>query len=151
MSKDNGQQVIAGTLHRVRRAREQRFVEAPPSLPPAREPVRRPARVAIALALAHKIEQAIERGVVADRADVARRLGLTRARVTQLLDLTLLAPRLQAAVLDLKSIDGAEPASERGLRAIAHVAAWTEQLALWNFSSGSGALSVQCALPSREE
>ena len=56
------------------------------------EPVRRPARVAIMLALAHKIQQAIDGGVVRDRAEVARRLGLTRARVTQLLDLALLAP-----------------------------------------------------------
>ena len=44
------------------------------------------------LALAHKIQQAIDGGVVRDRAEVARRLGLTRARVTQLLDLALLAP-----------------------------------------------------------
>jgi hypothetical protein len=33
-----------------------------------------------------------DRGVVRDCADVAMRLGLSRARISQLLDLTLLAP-----------------------------------------------------------
>lgn len=79
------------------------------------------------LALAHKIQDAIDRGVVRDRAEVARRLGLTRARLTQLMDLTLLAPDIQAAVLDLQSVDGQEPFSERTLRAAAHAGPWSEQ------------------------
>ncbi|HEY3445057.1 MAG TPA: hypothetical protein VGK67_01790 [Myxococcales bacterium] len=135
MSKDTkkpeGPQVITGALHRVQRAHEKDFAKTPPAQPPPREPVRRPARVAIALALAHKLEEAIERGVVADRADVARRLGLTRARVTQLLDLTLLAPDLQVRVLGLESVDGVEPHSERGLRVAAHAGSWMAQRASW--------------------
>lgn len=67
----------------------------------------------------------------ADRAAVARKLGLTRARVTQLLDLLLLAPDLQAAVLAMEAVDGAEPMSERALRAVAHAGAWTEQRTAW--------------------
>jgi hypothetical protein len=67
--------------------------------------------VAIALALAHKLEEAIQHGVVADRADVARRLGLMRARATQPLDLALLAPDIQEDVLGLESVDGVEPLS----------------------------------------
>ena len=47
---------------------------------------------------------------------MARRLGLTRARVTQLLDLTLLAPEILEQMLFAESIDGVEPMSERGLR-----------------------------------
>jgi hypothetical protein len=47
------------------------------------------------LALAHHSQGAIDRGLVADRAAVARKLGLTRVRVTQLFDLLLLAPDLQ--------------------------------------------------------
>ena len=68
------------------------------------------------LALAHKIQHSIDRGVVQDRAEVARRLGLTRARVTQLPDLTLLAPQFQEQMLLAESIDGVEPMSERDLR-----------------------------------
>jgi ParB-like chromosome segregation protein Spo0J len=61
------------------------------------------------LALAHTLEAAIAAGEFADRADVARHLGFTRARVTQLLDLTLLAPDIQEAVLALEAVDGVEP------------------------------------------
>lgn len=79
--------VFTGALHRVRRGHEKRFVAEPPP-----EPVRRPDRVAVMLALAHKIRAAIAQGQVRDQADVARRLGFTRARLTYLLDLLLLAP-----------------------------------------------------------
>lgn len=84
------------------------------------------------LALAHHLQRAIDRGDVADRAAVARRLGLTRARVTQLLDLLLLAPDLQMAVLQLEAIDGAEPMAERTLRAVAHAGTWGEQRVAWS-------------------
>jgi ParB-like chromosome segregation protein Spo0J len=93
--------------------------------------VRRPAKVAQQLALAHHLQAAIDRGAIADRADVARKLGLTRARVTQLLDLLLLAPDLQGAVLALEAVDGAEPMAERTLRAVAHAGTWVEQRAAW--------------------
>lgn len=76
-------------------------------------------------------EADVERGAIADRAAVARKLGLTRARVTQLLDLLLLAPDLQAAVLALEAVDGAEPMAERTLRAFAHAGTWAEQRAAW--------------------
>jgi hypothetical protein len=116
--------IVTGKLHRVRKGHGQRFVETPPVVP---EPVRRPARVAVMLALAHKIQQAIDRGAVQDRAEVARRLGLTRARLTQLLDLTLLAPDIQASILELQSVDGVEPMSERALRDIVHAENWAVQ------------------------
>jgi hypothetical protein len=106
--------VLVGALFRERRERVA-FREAPP--PP---PVRRPAHVARMLALAHHIQGAIDRGLVPNRATVARRLGLTRARVTQLMDLLLLAPDLQDLVLHLEAVDGMEPLSERALRAVAH-------------------------------
>lgn len=133
MNDQEKTRVIAGKLHRVRRNHEKKFTEEPPVV---REPVRRPARVAIALALAHKVEDAIQRGVVRDRAEVARRLGLTRARVTQLLDLTLLAPDIQAAVLALDSVDGVEPLGERSLRTVAHAGPWHVQRVQWMVAYG---------------
>lgn len=72
---------------------------------------------------------------MADRAAVARKLGLTRARVTQLLDLLLLAPDLQQPVLGLEAVDGAEPMSERALRAVAHAGSWGEQREAWASTS----------------
>lgn len=116
--------ILTGTLFR-RRSSRVTLTEEPP--PPKPEPVRRPAKVARMLALAHHLQSAIDRGLVADRAAVARKLGLTRARVTQLLDLLLLAPDLQLAVLALEAVDGAEPMSERALRAVAHAGSWVEQ------------------------
>ncbi len=116
--------VIAGTLFRSKRRGVRFDTEAPPPKP---EPVRRPARVAQMLALAHKIQEAIDRGAVPDRATVARRLGFTRARVTQLLDLVLLAPDIQEALLQLEAVDGEEPMSERALRPLVRTANWTEQ------------------------
>jgi hypothetical protein len=83
------------------------------------------------LALAHKIQDAIDRGTVRDRAEVARRLGFTRARITHLLDLTLLAPDLQERVLGLEAVDGVEPMSERALRAVAHAGRWVAQRQMW--------------------
>src|SRR5262245_11018526 len=81
--------VVSTRLVRVRRrGRVALALEAPPPPPP---PIRRPAKLAQLLALAHHIEALIHKGAVRDRADVARRLGLTRGRITQILDLTLLA------------------------------------------------------------
>jgi hypothetical protein len=122
------QRVLTGTLFRKPSSPVTFTEEAPPPKP---EPVRRPAKVARMLALAHHIQNAIDRGVVADRAAVARKLGFTRARITQLLDLTLLAPDLQARVLGLEAVDGVEPMSERALREVTHAGTWAEQWIAW--------------------
>ena len=126
--------VIEKPLFR-RKRRSVMLAETPPPAKP--EPVRRPAKVAQQLALAHHLQAAIDRGAVADRADVARKLGRTRARVTQLLDLLLLAPDLQAAVLAMEAVDGAEPMAERTLRTVAHAGTWAEQRAAWARIVGS--------------
>jgi hypothetical protein len=123
-----GHHVLTGTLFRKRGGRVA-FRDKPP--PPKPEPVRRPAHVARMLALAHHLQGAIDRGLVPDRAAVARRLGFTRARVTQLLDLLLLAPDIQVKVLEMDAVDGREPTSERALRAVAHAGSWAEQRAAW--------------------
>lgn len=117
--------VLKGTFLRQRTGKAVTFSTTP--TPPKREPVRRPAHVARMLALAHHLQRAIDKGLVADRAAVARKLGLTRARVTQLLDLLLLAPDLQLRVLQLEAVDGTEPTSERPLRQVAHEAVWATQ------------------------
>jgi len=122
-STPNDRHILKGQLFRHRSSR----VHLSDRPPPKPEPVRRPAKIARMLALAHHLQSAIDRGLVADRAAVARKLGLTRARVTQLLDLLLLAPDLQEAVLAMEAVDGVEPMAERTLRAVAHAGAWEEQ------------------------
>ena len=120
--------VVTGTLFR-KRGRRVAFHDTPPA--PKPEPVRRPAYAARMLALAHHLQGAIDRGLVPDRAAVARRLGFTRARVTQLLDLLLLAPDIQVQVLEMEAVDGREPASERALLAVVRAGSWVEQRAAW--------------------
>ena len=83
------------------------------------------------LTFPHAVQDAMDRGTVRDRAEVARRLGFTRARITHLLDLTLLAPDLQEQVLFLDAIDGVQSMSERALRAVAHAGPWGEQRKWW--------------------
>jgi hypothetical protein len=108
-------------MHRVRRGRGKGFsAEAPPG------PSRRPARVAVTLALAHTIQRAIDSGEIRDQAEAARRMGLTRARVTQILDMTFLAPDLQEELLLLPAITGVNPLKERVLRSIVR-ASWVNQ------------------------
>jgi hypothetical protein len=119
--------ILKGTLFR-RQGRRVTLTDAPPSSPPPKpEPVRRPAKVARMLALAHHLQRTIDEGLVADRAAVARKLGLTRARVTQLLDLLLLAPDIQLGVLALEAVDGREPICERKLRGVVSAVSWARQ------------------------
>lgn len=92
---------------------------------------RRPAKVAQMLALAHHIQRVVDGGRALDRTVAASRLGLTKARLTQLLDLTLLAPDVQEAILRLEAIDGVEPMSERRLRTVASKGDWRKQREVW--------------------
>jgi len=98
-----------------------------------RAPTRRyPARVARQLALAHALRRRLERGEFVDFADMARQLGFTRAGVTQLMDLLLLAPEVQEEILFLELPPGAQPVSERGLReAVLGTIDWQEQRRRW--------------------
>jgi hypothetical protein len=125
----DGTLIITGQLHRVQRCHAHCFVVPPPTPPPT--PVCRPARVAFMLALAHKLQQAIDRGDLRDQADAARRLGFNRARITQLFDLTLLAPDIQEQILALESVDGVEPITERVVRRVVRAQGWQEQRGAW--------------------
>jgi hypothetical protein len=53
------------------------------------------------MAMAIECKRLIESGAVADAAEMARIAGVTRARMTQVLDLNLLAPDLQERLLFL--------------------------------------------------
>jgi hypothetical protein len=99
---------------------------------PDDEATARPARVACMLALAHHLQRAIDEGGIPDRSEAARRLGLTTARVTQVLDLLLLAPRIQEQLLQMRATDAIEPITERELRSLCRVTEWTRQEQMWN-------------------
>jgi hypothetical protein len=82
-------------------------------------------RAARLLALAHYIEERIRAGEIEDLAAVARATGLTRARITQVMNLGLLAPEVQTAVASRV------PITERELRALAAEPDWQAQVARW--------------------
>jgi len=64
----------------------------------------------------------IDRGEVRDYADLARLGYVTRARLTQIMNLLLLAPDIQESLL-LSSSN----AEERGLRKVTKVVEWRDQ------------------------
>ncbi len=120
---------ITSQFFRIRRGQQVAISKKPPIK--LTEPVRRPARVALMLALAHHLEKAIDSGKVTSRAELARVLGLDRARITQLMNLMLLAPDIQEQILFLESINGVEPVTERQLRKLVQILDWTEQRRAW--------------------
>jgi len=84
------------------------------------------------MALAIRFDGYLREGVVADQADLARLGHVSRARVTQIMNLLHLAPDIQEAVLCLPRVaEGRDPITERDLRPIAAEVDWELQRALW--------------------
>ncbi len=109
-------------------------VDFAPATPQRRDgaPTGRVPRVAQWLALAHKIDGMVRSGEITDLAEAAQRLNLTRARVTQITNLLLLAPQIQEAIIDLPLVtNGRDPITERQLRPIAAEPHWNRQLEIW--------------------
>ena len=94
-------------------------------------------RVVRMLALARKIDGMIRDGELQDLAEAARAIGVTRARVTQIANLLLLAPEIQEAILGLPPVtSGRDPISERALRRIVAEPEWKRQRVLWSDFQG---------------
>ena len=87
----------------------------------------RPLFVAQMLAQAHRMRRLLDSGEVPSAAELARRLGFTRARISQLLDLTLLAPDIQEWLLFATNDRGRDIITERDLRAVAQLRLWEDQ------------------------
>ena len=101
--------------------------EAPAT--PFKDPVPRIARL---LALAHKWERMVRRGEVESYAEIARRMGLSGARVTQICALQLLAPQIQGSII----ADAGGVILERNVRLILSHCLWEHQWTRWIATSG---------------
>jgi hypothetical protein len=87
---------------------------APPAIP----------RIAKLMALAIKFQDMVDRVEVRDYADIARLGFVTRARLTQIMNLLNLAPDIQEAILfDI----GGTPPRETRLRPIVQFICWEDQ------------------------
>jgi len=117
---------------RIHAARQGRSIALRLGAPPEEPAPGAVPRVARLLALARHYQALIARGEVRDFADLAHLAGVTRARITQIMDLLLLAPDVQEAILDLPRVTtGRDWPVERKVRAIAHVPLWSEQRENW--------------------
>lgn len=128
-----GRITTRSTVHftRARRGRKElRRGEAPPAPPP---PVfGRVPRIARLMALALRFERLVESGEVRDYAELARLGHVTRARMTQIMNLLNLAPDIQEEVLFLPPVEsGRDPIRELHLRPIAATPDWRKQRAMW--------------------
>jgi len=85
------------------------------------------------MALAIRFDGLIRSGAITDQADLARLGHVSRARVTQIMNLLHLASAIQEEVLFLpRVIAGRDAITERHLRAIAAEVDWASQVELWN-------------------
>jgi hypothetical protein len=98
---------------------------------PTREPGRVP-RVARLMALAIRFDGYLRAGQVCDYAELAELGHVTRARISQIMNLLTLAPDIQAALLFLpRTLRGHDPIILRDLQPIASVLDWRKQRVLW--------------------
>ena len=121
---------ITVTFHKSGRPRSDQRLTSPGRTP----------RVARLLAFAHEIDRRVYAGELSDLAHAARAFGLTRARVTQVVNLLLVAPEIQASILEmLLAANGRDAVTERMLRPLLAEPVWQRQIAMWNEIKGRAA------------
>jgi len=103
---------IKYTIGVEKKPRSNRHREIPPQV----------SRVARMLALAHHIDRLIEAGSIGSYAEAAQMLGVSRARVTQVIKLLNLSPSVQHSILL-----GKLNISERQLRHVLKYTVWKIQ------------------------
>src|SRR6516162_6619028 len=100
---------------------------AAPAPPPGRVP-----RIARLMALAIRLEEQVRTGVVGSYAELAAAGHVTRARISQIMNLVNLAPDIQEALLDLPRTQGGRDAIHlRQLQPIASMLDRRMQRRLW--------------------
>jgi hypothetical protein len=97
---------------------------------PTPDPPRIP-RIARLMALAIKFQDMVDCGEVRDYADIARLGYVSRARITQIMNLLNLAPAIQESILFMDSSKTSPPFTEHTLRRVAARAQWEQQLDHW--------------------
>jgi hypothetical protein len=123
---------VGATFHKKRVGKHIAMVEGPPPTAPERAKGRLP-RITRYMALAIYYEDLIRQGHVYDYAEIATLGHVTRARVTQIMNLRLLAPSIQEQLLSLsRIISGRVEWSLRDFQTIALEQDWRKQQERWS-------------------
>ena len=123
---------VESEIHFDRRGRGSRRVIKLGEDPTPNRPVGRVPRITRLMALAIRCDRLIREGEITDYAELARLGHVTRARVTQIMNLLLLAPDIQEAILYLPRITrGDDPIILRRVQAITAEEDWVRQRELW--------------------
>jgi len=105
---------------------------------PEPEPAGKIPRISRLMALAVRLQELVDKGEVADYAELARLGHVTRARMTQIMNLLHLAPDIQEDILFLpKTENGRDPIREHDLRPICATVDWRKQRRTWSGLRGS--------------
>ena len=89
-------------------------------------------RIARLMALAIRMENLIRTGGLIDYSELAQLGHVSRARITQIMNLLLLAPDLQEQILSLVPTSGRrDPVRLAQLQPIARILDWSRQRRLW--------------------
>ena len=122
------------TEHQVHfaRGRQSRKVLQNGPRPNEETPTGRIPRISRLMALAIRFERVIQEGHVSDQAELARLGHVTRARVTQIMNLLMVAPDIQEEILFLpRTLSGRALIRERHIRPLTNVLDWRKQRRLW--------------------
>ena len=123
---------LEADIHFQRKGRGARRVMETGSDPNDEIPVGRFARITRLTALAIRFDNLIQSGEVTDYAELARLGYVSRARVTQIMNLLMLAPDIQEELLHLPRVTvGRDPIHLRQLQPIALVPDWRKQRKMW--------------------
>ena len=99
---------------------------------PIPQETRRVPRIARLMALAIRMEDLIRAGGIADYSELAQLGHVSRARISQIMNLLLLAPDIQEQILFLPSSSrGRDPIRLASLQPITRVLVWVQQRRLW--------------------
>ena len=123
-------------FHKKRVGKHIAMVEGPAPVAPERPKGRLP-RITRYMALAIYYEDLIRQGHVHDYAEIATLGHVTRARVTQIMNLRLLAPEIQDHLLSLpRFTSGQDTVSLRSLQSVALQPEWKQQRQQWKELKG---------------
>lgn len=133
-------------VHFTRGQRTRKVIQEGPPPEPDATPEGTVPRISRLMALAIRFDRLIKAGEITDQADLARLGNVTRARVTQIMNLLQLAPDIQEAILFLpRTVKGRDPIREIMVRPIAAEPDWRKQRRLWKcltFDQGVEAVPV---------